>query len=89
MLFCPWNSPGENTGVGSQYQRMSPTHGMNPGWKVILYLLSHHEAGMETIKKIHKNFVILTFIFFRMHVTSNHLLYMFSESIIPGQKRSE
>ena len=45
-LNSPWNSPGQNTGVGSLslLQRIFPTQGSNPGlpycgW--ILYQLSH------------------------------------------------
>ena len=32
-LLCLWNSPGKNTGVGSQslLQRIFPTQGLNPG----------------------------------------------------------
>ena len=47
-LYSPWNSPGQNTGVGSLslLQEIFPTHGLNPGlphcwW--ILYQLSHKE----------------------------------------------
>ena len=31
--LCPWNSPGQNTGVGSRslLQRIFPTQGSNPG----------------------------------------------------------
>ena len=45
-LFCPWDSPGKNTGVGSLslLQEIIPTQGLNSGlphcwW--ILYQLSH------------------------------------------------
>ena len=45
-LYSPWNSPGQNTGVGSLslLQRIFPTQGWNPGlphcgW--ILYRLNH------------------------------------------------
>ena len=45
-VYSPWNSPGQNTGVGSCFllQRIFPTQGSNPGlphctW--ILYQLSH------------------------------------------------
>ena len=42
----PWNSPGQNTGVGSLslLQRLFPTQGSNPGlpyWRRILYQLTH------------------------------------------------
>ena len=42
----PWNSPGQNTGVGSHslLQGIFPTQGLNPGpphCRQILYQLSH------------------------------------------------
>ena len=45
-LNSPWNSPGQNTGVGSLsiLQRIFPTQGSNPGLlhcRWILYQLSH------------------------------------------------
>ena len=45
-LYIPWNSPGQNTGVGSLLflQGIFPTQGSNPGLprcKWILYQLSH------------------------------------------------
>ena len=45
-LYSPWNSPGQNTGVGSLsfFQQISPTQGSNPGLphcRQILYQLSH------------------------------------------------
>ena len=45
-LYSPWNSPGQNTGVGglSLLQGIFPTQGLNPGlWscRQILYQLSH------------------------------------------------
>ena len=45
-LYSPWNSPGQNTGVGnlSLLQGIFPTQGSNPGlphWRRILYQLSH------------------------------------------------
>ena len=45
-LYSPWNSPGQNTGVGnlSLLQGIFPTQGLNPGLphcKWILYHLSH------------------------------------------------
>ena len=44
-LYSPWNSPGQNTGVGSLslLQGIFPTQGSNPGllhWGQILYQLS-------------------------------------------------
>ena len=45
-LYSPWNSPGQNTGVGSlsPLQGIFPTQGLNPGLpscRQILYQLSH------------------------------------------------
>ena len=45
-LYSQWNSPGQNTGVGSLslLQGIFPTQGLNPGLlpcKQILYQLSH------------------------------------------------
>ena len=45
-LLCPWNSPGQNTGVGchSLLQGISLAQGLNPGLlrcRQILYCLSH------------------------------------------------
>ena len=47
-LYSPWNSPGQNTGVGSLFllQGIFPTQRLNPGLpqhKQILYQLSHKE----------------------------------------------
>ena len=48
-LYSPWNSPGQNTGVGSLslLQGIFPTQGSNSGLphcRRILYLLSHKES---------------------------------------------
>ena len=45
-LYSPWNSPGQNTGIGrlSFLQEIFPTQGSNPGLpqcRWILYQLSH------------------------------------------------
>ena len=45
-LYSPWNSPGQNTGVGSLFllQGIFPTQGLNPGLphcRWILYQLSY------------------------------------------------
>ena len=45
-LYSPWNSPGQNTGVGSRslLQRIFPTQGLNlglPHCRRTLYQLSH------------------------------------------------
>ena len=48
-LYSPWNSPGQNTGVGSLslLQGIFPTQGLNPGLphrRRILYHLSHQRS---------------------------------------------
>ena len=45
-LYCPWNSPGQNTGMGSisLLQGIFPTQASNPGllhYRQILYQMSH------------------------------------------------
>ena len=50
-LYRPWNSPGQNTGVGSHFllQEIFPTQGTNPGlpcYRRILYQLSHQESPL-------------------------------------------
>ena len=43
-LYSPWNSPGQNTGVGSLLKGIFPTQESNPGiphCRQILYQLSH------------------------------------------------
>ena len=47
-MDCPWNSPGQNTGVGSLFllQGIFSTQGSNPGLphcRQVLYQLSHKE----------------------------------------------
>ena len=50
-LYSPWNSPGQNTGVGrlSLLQGIFPTQGLNPGLphcRRILYQLSHQGSPL-------------------------------------------
>ena len=52
-LYGPWNSPGQNTGVGSLslLQGIFPTQGWNPGLphcRRILYQLSHKWRPLAT-----------------------------------------
>jgi len=52
--YSPWNSPGQNTGVGSLslLQRIFLTQGSNPGlphFRRILYQLSHQGSPWNTI----------------------------------------
>ena len=59
-LYSPWNSPGQNTGVGSHslLQGIFPTQGLNPGLqhcRWILYQLSHQEIWISKSKLISEN----------------------------------
>ena len=52
-IVSPWNSPGQNTGVGSLslLQVIFPTQGLNPGLppcRQILYQLSHKGSPLAT-----------------------------------------
>ena len=54
-LYNPWNSPGQNTGVGSLslLQEIFPTQGSNPGLphcRWILYQLSHKGSPQKGFK---------------------------------------
>ena len=54
-LYSPWNSPGQNTGVGSLFllQGIFPTQGSNPGplhCRRILYQLNHKKRRWEVSK---------------------------------------
>ena len=58
-LYSPWNSPGQDTGVGSLslLQGIFPTQGWNPGLlhcRRILYQLSHQ--GSPNTQKTDFNF---------------------------------
>ena len=53
-LLCPWNSPGQNTGVGchSLLHGIFPTQGSNPGLlhcRQIVYCVSHQGSLKEMI----------------------------------------
>ena len=45
-LYCPWNSPGQNTGVGSRslFQGIFSTQGSNPG---LPHLFNLHIYGLS------------------------------------------
>ena len=56
VLYSPWNSPGQNTGVGSLFllQGIFPTQGSNPGvphCRWILYQLSHKGTQIQPMNK--------------------------------------
>ena len=74
VLYTPWNSPGQNTGVGSLslLQGIFPTQGSNPGlphYRWILYQLSHKKTLILTnhwtireipsIKYFNKDIIVL------------------------------
>ena len=57
-LYSPWNSPGQNAGVGSLslLQGIFPTQGLNTGLphcRQILYQLSHKGSLVQDIAKCH------------------------------------
>ena len=59
-LYSPWNSPGQNTGVGSRslLQGIFPAQGSNPGlqhFRWILYQLSH-EGSPRTLEWVAYHF---------------------------------
>ena len=54
-LYSPWNSPGQNTGVGSiaLLQGNFPTFGLNPGLphcRQILYQLSYQGSPVHIVR---------------------------------------
>ena len=56
-LFCPWDFPGRNTGVGCHFllQGIFLTQGLNPGLlhcTQMLYCLSHQEVMGPDVKPI-------------------------------------
>ena len=62
-LYSPWNSPDQNTGVGSLsfLQGIFPTQGSNRGLlhcRRILYQLSHREAPKPSWKRIFYLYVL-------------------------------
>ena len=74
-LYSPWNSPGQNTGVGSLslLQGIFPTQGSNPGLphcRWILYQLSH-QGNPEVLRYPDENlsadnFLMIKNIFFSL-----------------------
>ena len=62
-LYGPWNSPGQNTGVGSLslLQGISQTQGLNPGlshYRRILYQLSYKGSLTLLQPLINSNFLL-------------------------------
>ena len=50
-LYSPWNSPGQNTGMGSLslLQRIFPTQESNPGYSAVWVPLGNGEAPIFTV----------------------------------------
>ena len=76
-FFCPWNSPGQNSGVGSHslLQEIFPTQGSNPGfphYRQILYHLS--QQGSPTTFKSMSN---VTSSWFNLKCLVQHLCSIF------------
>ena len=72
MDFSPWNSPGQNTGVGTLFllQGIFPSQGLNPGLlhcRQILYQLSHKGSPTDSLKKERRRgeFLKLTSVFLK------------------------
>ena len=59
-LFCPWNSPGKNTGVGCLFllQGIFPTQGLNPGLLHCRWGLYHmsHQACLFFKKQLYTSY---------------------------------
>ena len=71
-LYSPWNSPGQNTGVGSLFlfQGIFPSQRLNPGLlhcRPILYQLSQKGSPTDGLKKERRGgeFLKLTSIFLK------------------------
>ena len=64
-LFCPWNSPGQNTGVGSLslLQGVFPTQGLNPGLPHCRWIL-YHRSTREALVECSPLFLVIYFLFF-------------------------
>ena len=57
-LYSPWNSPGQNTGVGSLclFQGIFPTQGLNPTLphcRQIHYQLSHKGSPITSLRTVY------------------------------------
>ena len=69
-LYSPWNSPGQNTGVGSLslLQGIFPTQGLNPGLphcRQILYQLSHKGSPYKVIHILKNQLNVNCYNFYR------------------------
>ena len=82
-LYGPWNSPGQNTGVGSCFllQGIFPTQGSNPDLLHcgrILYQLSHQGKLRQEYLILHRIFFFCIFLFYECLSTSTLLGLQFS-----------
>ena len=86
-LYSPWNSPGQNTGVGCHalLQGIFPTQGSNAGlphYRQILYLLSHKGSPiciytiLISIKKKKKLKLQTSFIVANLYESLLHILLL-------------
>ena len=78
-LYSPWNSPGQNTEVGSclLLQGIFPTQGLNPGFphcRQILYQLSHRGSPIALC-------VLYIFCFYLWFIFSQKLQFSFLLSL--------
>ena len=80
-LYGPWNSPGQNTGVGSLslLQKIFPTQGLNPGLlhcRRILYQLSYQGSPLVPLES---HITSLSSSFFHSHATLLWVLLYLAE----------
>ena len=82
-LYSPWNSPGQDTGVGSLslLQGIFPTQGLNPGllhcWQ-ILSQMSHKGIPCGVFHCVSvSQFIIETFLSRSQFANNMNLLYVF------------
>ena len=72
-LYTPWNSPGQNTGVGSLslLQWIFPTQGLNPGLlhcRQIPYQLSHKGSPHKSPNKTATHISHMVYFYFSQHI---------------------
>ena len=92
-LFCPWNSPGKNTGVGCRFllQGIFPTWGSNPGLLYLLLsrqILSRWAIGEARLSSERSNIVSLGItsysaihpIFLKFFASESAVLYILQSS---------
>ena len=80
-LYSPWNSPGQNTGVGSRSfpQGIFPMQGLNPGiphCRLILYQLSHQGSPVGSLRWLNTWHRERSFSICKWSVRSCHLAWI-------------